>query len=82
MQLKIQLTTEEQMNNAWVFARGNTPHRSLIRRSLMNINQSVITACSKEAKNLGINAGMLVEDAKLLLPDLKVLVYGAGHARK
>lgn len=40
------------------------------------INHSVITACSKEAKALGIQAGMHYEDARALLPELKVFVYG------
>lgn len=40
------------------------------------INHSVITACSKEAKKFGVQAGMRYKDARTLIPNLKVLVYG------
>lgn len=63
-------STKDQLNNAWAFAASKR------RRTYKS---SVITACSKQAKILGIRAGMHYEEAKLLLPELRVLVYRGGH---
>lgn len=81
MQLRLNTATKEETKNAWAFAAYK---KRLGRRSIRGINQSVITACSKEAKNLGIQAGMRYEDARAILPELRVLVYGAGgrHGRQ
>ncbi len=46
------------------------------QQSLKVRNQAIITSCSREAKILGIRVGMRYEEAKLLLPELRVLVYG------
>ena len=83
MQIPMNVATKEQIKNSWAFAlqRNRVSMRSRQQR-LHNLNQSIITACSKEAKNFGVRAGMRYEDAKQLLPDLRVLVYGATHARK
>jgi hypothetical protein len=69
MQMNLQIVEKEQLQHAWAFAAH--PKRSG-RRSL---HRSVITACSKQAKLLGIRAGMHYEDAKLVLPELKVFLY-------
>jgi nucleotidyltransferase/DNA polymerase involved in DNA repair len=70
MQTNLQVTTKEELRHAWAFAAH--PKRPG-RRSLRH---SVITACSRQAKALGVRAGMHYEDAKLVLPELKVFVYG------
>lgn len=75
MQMKLHVATKEETKNAWAFAAYK---KHLGRRSLHNINKSIITACSKEAKVLGIQAGMRYEDARAVLPELRVLVYGKG----
>lgn len=75
MQLRMNVTNKEQTRKAWAFAAYK---KHLGRRSLRGINQSIITACSKEAKALGIQAGMRYKDARALLPELRVLVYGKG----
>lgn len=62
----------ERVENAWAFAAH--PKR-VGRRSLKH---SVITACSRQARALGVRAGMHYEDAKLVLPELKVFVYAAS----
>lgn len=78
MQLRLHTATKEQIKHAWAFAAH--PKR-FGRRSLRH---SVITVCSKEAKALGIQAGMRYEDARALLPELRILVYGTGgrHGRQ
>lgn len=78
MQTTLNVATKDQIKNAWAFAvdKNHTGRRSRLTKSWKHINHSVITACSKEAKNLGIQAGMRYEDARTLLPELKVLVYG------
>lgn len=69
MQTNLQVATKEQIQNAWAFAAH--PKRAG-RRSLRH---SVITACSRQARALGVRAGMHYEDAKLVLPELRVLLY-------
>lgn len=66
MQTNLHLATKEQIKLAWAFAASK-------RRSARK--QSIITACSKEARALGIRIGMHYEEAKLLLPDLRIIVY-------
>ena len=81
MQLRLNTATREETKKAWAFAAYK---KHIGRRSLRGINQSVITACSKEAKNLGVQAGMRYEDARAIVPELRVLVYGTGgrHGRQ
>lgn len=74
-QLNLNLANKEQLNRTWAFAKSPGGSR---RRSMKNIRSSVITACSKEAKNLGVRAGMRYEEAKMLIPEMKVLVIGGG----
>ena len=76
MQLQLNTLSKEQIKKAWAFAAYK---KHLGRRSLRSINQSVITACSKEAKALGVQAGMRYEDARALMPELRILVYGIGE---
>jgi nucleotidyltransferase/DNA polymerase involved in DNA repair len=77
MQLPLRLETTEQVHKAWAFAVDKRPAtRGRRRRKLMDYRNCIITACSKEAKLWGIRAGMRYEEAKLLLPDLRVLVIG------
>lgn len=77
MQLRMNVANKEETRNAWAFAAYK---KHIGRRSLHNMNKSIITACSKEAKALGIQAGMRYEDAKQLFPDLRVLMYGGGRS--
>lgn len=78
MQLRMNTASKKQIKNAWAFAvdQNHRGRRANLSRSWKHLNHSIITACSKEAKNLGIQAGMRYEDAKMLLPQLKVIVYG------
>lgn len=73
MQLNLHIATQEEVKNAWAFAASPVRRK---RRSMQTLNQAIITACSKEAKNLGIRAGMRYEEAKERLPELRILVYG------
>lgn len=57
-------TTYEQ--TIWAFASNN---RRRTRKA------AIITACSKQAKQAGVRAGMAYEEARQLLPELRVLVY-------
>ncbi len=65
--------SREEVKNAWAFAVSPVRRK---RQSMKIRNQAIITACSKEAKVLGIRAGMRYEEAKALLPELRILVYG------
>lgn len=65
------LADVERVEHAWAFAmQPKRPGRRSLKRS-------VITACSRQAKLLGVKAGMRYEDAKLVLPELKVFLYRA-----
>lgn len=64
LQTTFAVADEQQIQNTWAFA---TPSR-------------VIMSCSKQAKILGIRTGMRYEDAKTLLPDMRILVIGGHHA--
>lgn len=75
MQTTLHIATKDEVKKAWAFAASPVRRK---RRSMQAMNQAIITSVSKEAKNLGIKAGMRYEEAKLLLPELRVLVYAAG----
>lgn len=67
--LQARLAGVERVEHAWAFAaQPKRPGRRSLKRS-------VITACSRQAKLLGVRAGMHYEDAKLVLPELKVFLY-------
>lgn len=77
LQLNFNVTSKEQIKNTWAFAKDPTGKAKFKKyRTFQHLRHTVITACSKEAKTLGIKAGMRYEDAKLLVPDMKVLVFG------
>lgn len=67
------LTNKEQIKLAWAFARKPSVAQ------LKDVRDAVITSCSREAKLLGIRAGMRYEEAKLLIPDMRILVIGGGR---
>ena len=50
------------------------PGRGVNRKRLKNFSNYVITSCSKEAKILGVRAGMRYDEAKQLIPDMKILL--------
>lgn len=73
MQMNLHIASREEVKNAWAFAVSPVRRK---RQSMRIRNQAIITACSKEAKVLGICAGMRYEEAKASLPELRILVYG------
>ncbi len=73
MQMNLHIASRAEIKNAWAFAVSPVRRK---RQSIKTRNQAIITACSKEAKILGIQAGMRVQEARALLPELRVLVYG------
>lgn len=72
MQLRMNIATREQVSNCWAFAVDQNKARY---KKYRTVQKCVITACSQEAKTFGIQAGMLYDEAKLLLPDLKIMIY-------
>lgn len=73
MQIMMNIATKEQMKRAWAFAAYQPGSR---RQRMKQLNQAIITSVSKEARHLGIKAGMQVVEAHQLLPDLRILLYG------
>lgn len=78
-QLNLDLTTKQQIKNTWAFAVSETKF-ALRRRQLADFRDCIITSCSKEAKHLGIRAGMRYYEAKALIPDMRILVIGGDNA--
>jgi nucleotidyltransferase/DNA polymerase involved in DNA repair len=77
MQLNLHLTDREQLKRTWAFAVDRRNGRGgRKRRSLADYRHCIIMSCSKEAKILGIRAGMRYEEAKLLIPEIRILVIG------
>ena len=72
LQLNLDLTNNEQLKRTWAFAKKPTGNQ------IKDARNPVITSCSPEAKLLGIRSGMPYEEAKLLVPGMKILVIG-GH---
>jgi len=67
--------SNQQIKNTWAFAidRSNLNRR---RKQLVDLRDCVISSCSKEAKALGVRAGMHYADAIALIPDMRILVIG------
>ncbi len=80
LQLNLKLSTKEEVKQAWAFAKDE---RGLIKRkrrlTFSDYKHLIITACSREAKALGVRAGMAYEDAKMLIPDMRIFVIGAKN---
>lgn len=64
------METNSFTTSPWAFASN---HRRHTRKA------AIITACSRQAKAAGIRAGMAYEEARQLLPELRVLVYKGGN---
>lgn len=79
MQLTMKLEVPKP-KAAWAFAIDTGKHVSKSRtrkfRSISyDMSRTVITACSREAKQFGVKAGMRYEEAKRIIPDMRILVY-------
>jgi hypothetical protein len=80
LQLNLRLASEEEVKQAWAFAKDRRGMARRRRRLTFNdYKHLIITACSKEARILGVKAGMAYEDAKTLIPEMKVFVIGARN---
>lgn len=60
-QLNLNLATPEQLRRTWAFATHSG---------------RVITACSAQARAFGIQVGMQYDEAKALIPDMRILLVG------
>jgi hypothetical protein len=76
MQLSMNTFNQEEIKNSWAFAVcPSTPRRGkLLSRSARN--NAYISACSRQARLLGVREGMRYNEAKEILPEMKVLVIG------
>lgn len=63
LQTTLGVADEQQLKQTWAFAT----------------KQRVILSCSRQAKILGIQSGMHIEDARTLLPDMRILVIGGQN---
>jgi len=72
LQLNLSVATKEEIKRSWAFAVDPSGVRR--RKALRDINRCVITAVSREAKAFGVRAGMAAEEARMLMPELRVFV--------
>ncbi len=84
LQLTMRIHTPQQITKAWAFAAAKpggkykqTRRNKQVdwRRSSLASGRCTITAVSREARLVGVRVGMALEDAKQILPELKVLIY-------
>ena len=71
-------SSNTQIKNTWAFAVDES-NLALRRRQLADFRDYIISSCSKEAKRLGVRAGMRYSEAKALIPDMRILVIGGGN---
>lgn len=79
MTLSHRLTDEQQIKRTWAFAVDNRRFKDK-REQLSTYRDCLITACSKEAKKLGIRVGMKYSEAKAIIPNIRIMVIGGNHA--
>jgi nucleotidyltransferase/DNA polymerase involved in DNA repair len=75
MQTNITSTQEKYF---WAFAVDKQPPTKKYIPSTKpkrNLHRYFITACSKEAKAFGVRVGMTYDQAKALVPNIRVIVY-------
>jgi len=60
----------------WAFAA--SPSQARTGGAAMRLSRAtpVVTACSRQAREMGVRSGMRLQQAQAVLPDLRVLVYG------
>lgn len=73
--LILQDSSNRQFKNTWAFAIDRSNFNSR-RQQLADLRDCVISSCSKDAKRLGVYAGMRYSDAIALIPDMRILVIG------
>lgn len=67
--------TKNDLQLAWAFAVN--PYRPRHRKVGSGAYRAAkITSCSKQARQLGIREGMYYQEAKQLVPEIKILVIG------
>ena len=79
MQLNLDLQTPLQSKKAWAFAVDTSRARLRFKRKPdsrgpADLSRCIITACSKEARQFGVQTGMRLSEAKARIPSLKILV--------
>lgn len=75
--MQLSLTTTIDKKYFWAFAHDEMPPTKRYRPSLTprgNLNRYFITSCSKQAKSYGVTIGMTYEDAKKLVPQMRVII--------
>lgn len=75
MQLSLADTTNQKY--FWAFARDSRPPSKRYRpstRPRSHLGRYFITSCSKQAKAYGVNVGMTYDEAKKLVPQMRVII--------
>lgn len=90
LQLTINVATKDEVKKSWAFAMdkrsgiisdGKKKGRRA-RQTAEDYKHYVIISCSKQAKALGIKAGMRYHDAKQLIPGMRIMIVGTHKTQK
>lgn len=69
-------SNNQDAKTTWAFAVDPTGRRPREHRPAPHYGwRYIITSCSPTAKAAGVRAGMVMSDARKLVPELRVLVY-------
>jgi nucleotidyltransferase/DNA polymerase involved in DNA repair len=75
MQLSLADTTHQKY--FWAFARDVRPPSKRYRPSMRprsNLSRYLITSCSRQAKAYGVSVGMTFDEARKLVPQMRVII--------
>lgn len=75
--MQLSLTASVDKKYFWAFAKDIRPPSKRYRPSLTptrNLGRYYITACSRQAKAYGVRIGMTYDEAKKLVPQMRVIV--------
>lgn len=75
--MQLSLTQSTHQKYFWAFARDTQPPSKRYKPSLRprsNLGRYIITSCSRQAKSYGVSVGMTYNDAKKLVPQMRVII--------
>lgn len=75
MQLSLSSSVDPKL--LWAFAVDTRPSKTKLtpRQPKRELSRYIITSCSNQVKALGVNVGMRYSDAKVLVPNIRVITY-------
>ena len=75
--MQLSLTNAASQKYFWAFARDIEPPQRKYRPSTQprsNLSRYKITSCSRQAKAFGVKVGMTYDEARKLVPGMRVII--------